>query len=164
MRKLIATIAAAVACAVAPAAYANGLAFEANGARAHSEWGGELGVGYNLSLGGFTLRPIGGVFVYKGDNDRYEEDTFSNGQTRCRDMSNGQFADDEKCNNAAVKAYGKVEATYTLIGSLEFGAGARFSSEKVRAYGTASIPLAPRFRAKGNVGDRYYAVGLRADF
>jgi hypothetical protein len=164
MRKLIAAAATAAALIAAPAALANGVMVEANGARAHSEWGGELGIGYNLSLGGFSLRPIGGVFIYKGDNDRYYEDDLSNGQTRCRDTSNGQFADDEKCNDAAVKPYGKIEATYTLLGSLEFGGGARFSSEKVRAYGTTSVPLAPLVRLKGNIGDRYYAIGLRAGF
>jgi len=145
-------------------AQADGLLIEGNGARAHSEWGGELGVGYNVGAGGFAVRPIVGAFIYQGDNDRYYEDTFSNGQSRCRDSTNGQFADDENCNNTAVKAYAKVEATYTLLGSAEIGGGARFSSEQARLYGTVSFPLAPRIRVKANAGDRYYALGLRADF
>lgn len=143
---------------------AEGLAIEANGARATSEWGGELGVGYNFRLAGFTLRPIAGAFIYSGDNDRYDEQTFDNGQSRCRDLQTGQFADDEKCDNTAVRFYGKVEATYTFVGALEVGGGARYSSDKVRPYGTASFAVAPKLRLKGNVGDRYYALGLRADF
>jgi len=164
MKKILAAALAVVAVGAAPSALANGLIVEANGARANSEWGGELGLGYDLSISGFTLRPIAGAFIYRGDNDRYEEDTFSNGQTRCRDSRNGQFASDSKCDNAAVKAYGKIEATYTLLGGIEFGGGARFSGEKVRPYGTISAPLAPRIRIKGNVGDHYYAAGLRAAF
>lgn len=164
MKKVIAVAIAALAFSAAPIAQANGVAIEANGARAHSVWGGEFGVGYNFTLAGFTLRPIGGAFVYKGDNDRYYEDQFSNGQSRCRDSSTGQFASDAKCDNTAVKAYGKIEATYTLPASVELGGGARFSSEKVRPYGTVSFPIGPKIRVKGNAGDRYYALGLRADF
>ena len=164
MNKIFAAAVAALALSSGPMAHANGIAVEANGARAQSVWGAELGIGYNLSVAGFTLRPIGGAFLYKGDNDRYYNDSFSNGQSRCRDSFTGQFASDGKCDNTAVKAYGKIEATYTLPASIEFGGGARFSSEKVRPYGTASFPLGPKIRVKGNAGDRYYAVGLRADF
>ncbi|SLJ96076.1 hypothetical protein [Novosphingobium mathurense] len=163
MRKLLATATAALALAFSPAANAKGVALEANGARAHSVWGGELGIGYNVTLAGFTLRPMAGAFIYKGDNDRYYEDDLSNGQTRCRDSSNGQFASDAKCDNTAVKGYAKIEATYTLPASIEFGGGARFSSDKVRPYGTLSFPVAPKVRVKANAGDKYYAIGLRAD-
>ena len=145
-------------------AHADGLLIEGNGARAHSEWGGELGVGYNVGAGGFTVRPIVGAFIYQGENDRYRSETTRDGRDICRDLRNGQFADDENCNNTSVKAYAKVEATYTLLGSAEIGGGTRFSSEQARLYGTVSFPLAPRIRVKANAGDRYYAVGLRADF
>jgi hypothetical protein len=60
--------------------------------------------------------------------------------------------------------YAKGEATFTLPASAEIGAGARFSGDRVRAYGTASVPLLPWIRLKGNIGDRYYAIGLRAGF
>lgn len=156
-------LAAALAVQCAPA-FANGIMLEANGARAHERWGGELGVGYAFSAGGFSLRPIVGAFIYQGDNDRYEEDTFSNGQTRCRDTTNGQFADKEKCDNTAVKAYGKVEATYSIPMVAEFGGGARFSSDKVRPYGTVAVPLAPRISIRGNAGPKYYALGLKVGF
>jgi len=155
--------AAAIAVGCVPA-MANGIALEANGARAQGVWGGELGVGYSLSAGGFSLRPMVGAFVYQGDNDRYYEDTFSNGQTRCRDSETGRFAKDAKCDNTAVKAYGRIEATYSIPLVAEVGAGARFSSDKVRPYGTVAVPLAPKIRLKGNAGPKYYALGLAAGF
>lgn len=164
MQKIALLLAAVIGISTAPTAHANGVMIEANGARAQSTWGGELGVGYNFSVAGFTIRPIGGVLIHEGDNDRYYKDTMQNGQTRCRDSSNGQFAKDSECNNMAFKAYGKVEATYTFPRSIEVGGGARFSGEKVRAYGTLSMPIAPKLRLKANGGDRYYALGLRANF
>lgn len=143
---------------------ANGLALEANGARANGRWGGELGIGYAVSAAGFSLRPMIGAFIYKGDNDRYAESTFSNGQTRCRDLRTGQFAKDEECNDLAAKFYGRIEATYSIPLVAEVGGGARFSGDKVRPYGTIAIPLAPRIRLKGNAGPKYYALGLMAGF
>lgn len=81
MKKLATAVLAAISLAWASApAFASSIVVEANGARAHDVWGGELGLGYNLTLGGFTLRPIAGAFVYQGDNDRYQIDHFSNGQ------------------------------------------------------------------------------------
>ena len=159
----VAAIAAAMALHTVSAS-AKGLGLEANGARAHGVWGGELGIGYSLSAGGFSLRPVVGGFLYKGNNDRYYEDTFSNGQTRCRDSETGQFAADEKCDNLAVKAYAKIEATYSIPMFAEIGGGARFSSDKVRPYGTVAVPLAPKIRLKGNAGPKYYALGLTAGF
>lgn len=166
MKKVIwsAVASAALAMGYTPAVSAKGLMVEANGARAQGEWGGEFGVGYAFGAGGFRLRPIVGVFVFAGDNDRYYTDELSNGQERCRDSNNGQFAKDSKCDNTKVKPYGKVEATYSIPLFGEVGVGARFSSSKVRAYGTAAVPLAPKIALKANVGDRYYAVGLRAGF
>ena len=160
-RGIIATI---LTIGIATAAHADGVVVEANGARAHGVWGGELGVGYAFEVSGFTLRPMVGGFVYKGDNDRYYKDQLSNGQTRCRDSQTGYFTKDVKCDNTAVKAYGKIEATYTFPMFAEVGAGARFSGDKVRPYGTASFAVAPKIRVKGNIGDQYYALGLRADF
>jgi len=146
------------------AANAQNIVVEGAGARAHSIWGGELGVGYNLRAGPVTLRPIGGVFLYAGDNDRFQNETFSNGNQICRDLSNGQFADDSDCNNTAAKLYGKVEGTVSVPLFAEIGAGARFSGERVRIYGTAAADIFPRIKLKANVGDRYVALGLMAGF
>lgn len=158
------TALAAASLLVPASANANNIAVEANGARAHEVWGGELGIGYNLSKGPFTLRPMVGAFVYQGDNDRYNNQTFSNGQTVCRDNTNGQFAASERCDNTAVKPYAKLEATVTLAGVTEVGGGARFSSDKVRPYGTAAFSLMPKLKIKANGGPEYYSVGLLASF
>lgn len=145
-----------------PSAASAQIAIEGNGARAQGRWGAELGVGYNLGVGPFTLRPIVGALIHSGDNDGFFEDDFDNGQTRCRDSSNGQFARDDLCNNTALKPYGKVEATFTVPLVAEFGAGARVSSDRMRLYGTAAVNLLPKIKLKGNIGDRYVAIGLMA--
>ncbi|ANK14178.1 hypothetical protein A9D12_07195 [Erythrobacter neustonensis] len=137
---------------------------EGNGARSEGVWGAELGLGYQVTAGGFSLRPIGGVLVYQGDNERYFTDTFNNGQTRCRDRTNGQFADDRLCDDTALKPYGKLEASYTVAGSLELGGGGRYDGGAVRPYGLVSFPIAPRFRVHGNVGEEFFALGLRGAF
>lgn len=156
--------AAYISLAAPTIAHANSVTLEANGARAHDVWGGEIGVGYSVTKGPFTLRPMVGAFVYQGDNDRYSRQTFNNGQTVCRDTTNGQFAASERCDNTAAKAYAKVEATVSITGVAELGGGARFSSDKVRPYGTAAFSLLPKLKLKANGGPEYYAVGLLASF
>lgn len=155
---------AVLAASMTAAPAAAQVQLEANGARAQQRWGGELGLGYSLRLGGFRLTPLGGVFIHRGDNDRYYRDTFSNGQSRCRDSTNGQFADDGDCVNLAAKWYGKLEATYAIPAGPEIGAGARFSGDRTRPYGTIAFPIGPSARIKGNVGDRYYALGVNFGF
>lgn len=163
MKALIqAAIAASVALISTPALAEGGFAFEANAARANERWGGELGVGYGLGSAGFKLRPMVGVFVIRGDNDRYYEDTFSNGQTRCRDSQTGQFADDSECVNVDFKPYGRVEAVYSAQVA-EIGAGVRLSEQKARPYGTIAFS-ASKVRFKVNVGPKYYAGGLQLGF
>ncbi len=158
MKKLaMAAIAAAmgVACA-APAAAQVGV--EANGARADGRWGGELGIGYSIGTAGFKLTPSVGALFYAGDNDRYEKQD-NGGSPRCRDTSNGQYADSDLCNNTKVKPYGRVEATYSIPLFATVGGGVRFGRD-VRPYGTIALPLAPKLKVKGNAGPKYFAAGL----
>lgn len=160
-RFLAAAIAAGTLACATPAAAQIGV--EANGARADHRWGGELGVGYAIPiLPGFRITPAVGVLVFKGDNDRYYEDP-NGGNERCRDSQTGRYAKDSLCDNTEFKAYGRVEATYSIPLSLTLGAGARISDE-VKPYGTIAFPLAPKLQIKGNAGDDYYAVGLRFGF
>ncbi|MFC4593883.1 hypothetical protein [Sphingobium tyrosinilyticum] len=56
--------------------------------------------------------------------------------------------------------YGRVEATYSLPAFATIGAGVRFSSDNTRPYATIAMPIIPKLRVKGNVGPKYYAVGL----
>jgi len=53
-----------------PAA-AEGLGAEANYGRASGHWGTELGAGYSLGLGGFSLTPGAGVYLRDGDTAVY---------------------------------------------------------------------------------------------
>lgn len=154
----IAFMGAVTACTAVMPASAQ-LVLEANGARAEGEWGGELGAGYSLGAAGFRLTPAAGVFLYQGDNDRYYQDD-NGGNPRCRDSRDGQYARDSKCDNTAVKPYGRVEATYSIPLTATVGAGVRISDD-VRPYGTVAFPLAPTLSVKGNAGPHYFALGLR---
>lgn len=168
MKKIVFATAVALTALAAPAS-AGDLAVEAMGARAHGRWGGEFGAGYAFEMSIFKLRPMLGAFLYKGDNDRYYRDDLGNGQSRCRDSTNGQFAKDSNCDNTAVKPYAKLEATISIPAFAEVGAGARFSSDKVEPYGTVAFsispnPVGPAVKIKGNAGEGYYALGLAAGF
>jgi hypothetical protein len=161
-KRIVGVIALAVAVVSTPAGAQ--VVLEGNGARSEGRWGGELGVGYSVvSLGGFRLTPAAGAFIYKNDNDRYYMDD-NGGNPRCRDSSNGQYADSDLCNNADAKFYGRVEATYSFPSALTVGAGVRYMSDEFRPYGTVGFPLAPRISIKGNAGPHYYAAGLQARF
>lgn len=126
-------VALIAAIGTAGTAHANGVMAEANLARAHGEWGAELGGGYALQGGGFTLRPMAGVMLY--DRDGTE-----------------------------TRLFGKVEASYTLPASLEFGLGARFTSDRTRGYALVSMPIAPAVRLRANAGEGYFALGARLSF
>lgn len=93
MKKLAFNLLAVAAfVGLASGAEAKGWGGELTVAKAEDQWGAELGVGYGAAIGPVTIRPVAGAFLYRGDNSRYYEQTFSNGQSRCRDRSNGQFA------------------------------------------------------------------------
>ncbi len=156
-------LASAMAAVCATTAGADGVMVEATGARAQQRWGAELGVGYTVNVGRVNLRPIAGVFIHRGDDDRYDRSTFSNGQSRCRDTRTGQFAKDSDCINIAAKPYGKVEATFAVSPTTEIGGGARFSGDRVRPYGTIAFGRG-QARFKANAGDRYYAIGVGFGF
>ncbi|RIV81162.1 hypothetical protein D2V17_17960 [Aurantiacibacter xanthus] len=149
---------------MATPASAGSVVAEANGARSEGVWGGEVGGGYQIGGYGFALRPMVGTLIYRGDDDRYRMETFSNGQSRCRDLTSGAFASDRKCDDTSFKLYGKLEASFTLPASIEIGAGGRYDGGKVRPYGLVSYPLAPALRVHGNVGEEYLALGVRASF
>ncbi|WP_066515205.1 hypothetical protein [Sphingobium cloacae] len=124
--KILTGAAALTIAALTPAAHADGLGAEVNYGRADGHWGAEIGAGYAMGIGGFTLTPGAGVYLRNGDE----------------------------------RLYGRVEAAYTLPASATIGIGARFSSAHTRPYATLAMPLLPKLRVKGNVGPKYYAVGL----
>lgn len=124
--RLLAGAAALATLSLAPTAHAEGLGAEVNYGRADGHWGAEVGAGYSLGMGGFSLTPGAGIYFRDGDE----------------------------------RLYGRIEAAYTLPASATVGIGARFSGDNTRPYATLAMPLIPKLRVKGNVGPKYYAVGL----
>lgn len=162
MKSIFSATLVVAAALLAGAAHAQPFVFEANGARAGNLNGGELGVGYSALSEHFRLTPIVGAFLYQGDNDRYRQETFSNGTEVCRDTTNGQFAKKENCDNTAVKAYGKLEAA-ARFKQFEIGAGVRVSSETT-AYGLASFEISDQLALKAFAGKDYYGAGVALRF
>lgn len=159
LNKVIGIVLAAVIAGCAMPAHAQ-IVLEANGARADERWGGELGIGYDLALlPGLKVNPAVGALIYTQDNGRYYLDD-NGGSEACRDNTNGRYVDKERCSNTRARAYGRVEATYSVPLIATLGIGARISDEIV-PYGTIAFPIAPRIQLKGNVGYGYYAAGLR---
>lgn len=149
-----------IACATSIAAKTGP---EANDARADGRWGGELGAGYSLPiLPGPRVTPAAGVLLYAEDDCRHHFDDDGGNEAR-RDGTNGRYADRDLRNHTKVRAYGRVEATYSVPLVATFGVGARISDDIV-PYGTVAFPIAPKLQLKGNVGDGYYAAGLRLGF
>ncbi|HEU4961811.1 MAG TPA: hypothetical protein VFT56_15580 [Sphingomonas sp.] len=56
--------------------------------------------------------------------------------------------------------YGRLEAAYQIPLSVKVGAGLRITGDHARPYGTIAYPLLPKLKVKGNLGPKYYAVGL----
>ncbi|HYG27572.1 MAG TPA: hypothetical protein VD906_11755 [Caulobacteraceae bacterium] len=162
-RKIIAAAAALATWSAASAAQA-GIHAEANAASVTEVGGVELGVGYRFAAGKVRVTPIVGLFVTTGEDDgRYREETFSNGNTVCRDTSNGQFADDVNCAaNYDTAAYGKLEAAWRFTDSFELGAGARLTEDEAKPY--AVLGFGSTWGVKAAVGDDYYALGVAFGF
>lgn len=132
---------------------------EANVAKWQGQWGGEIGVGYPiLHDGGFSVTPSVGAFLYDKDHPRFTSD-----DGVCYRRADDVAVDDKHCDGTGLKAYGRVEAMYSLP-MVSLGVGARYMGDSVRAYGTAAMPVMPRIDAKVNVGDGYLAAGLQARF
>lgn len=66
--------------------------------------------------------------------------------------------------DGGTRAYGRVEATYTLPASASFGLGVRISGERTRPYATVAFPLLPKVAIKGNAWDKYYTLGLTVGY
>lgn len=157
MRYRLAALAGLCTLAATPA-MASTVTAEANVARAEGDWGGELAVGVPvIQDGGFSITPGVGAFFHKRDHDGYYED----GSDCFRSFDDAQVSDG-KCDNSGTRLFAKLEATYRL--PVSFGVGARFIGGDLRAYGTASMPLAPHFDVKANIGDHYLAAGVQARF
>lgn len=88
-----------------------------------------------------TLLPIELTFVPGTADPRYYQDTFSNGQTRCRDSQTGQFASNTKCQAPiGIKYSGALEANVQPSLHHPIFVGAGFHAGYARtAYGTIGL-------------------------
>jgi hypothetical protein len=66
--------------------------------------------------------------------------------------------------NDHTRLYGRVEAAYAIPAFAKLGAGLRISGDHTRPYGTIAFPVLPKVAAKGNIGPKYYAVGLTVGY
>lgn len=149
---------------VSSAAHAqSGFGVEANVANDNEVWGGEFGVGYTIEAGPVRIRPGAGVFIFHDEDSRYQSETFSNGQTVCRDTTNGQFADDIHCA-AALRPYGRLEATVVLGEAVELGGGGRVTEDGVTPYGTVGVVVSRAATIRGYAGESYFAGGIALRF
>jgi len=148
-------------CALAAASPAAAkVVAEADVARAEGDWGGEVSVGVPvISDGGFSITPSVGAFFHKRDHDGFYED---DGQ--CLRRSDDAEVSGGRCDDSGTKIFAKAEAVYRLPMSFALGVGARLIGDDLRAYGTASMPLAPFIDGKVNIGDHYLAAGVQARF
>jgi hypothetical protein len=62
--------------------------------------------------------------------------------------------------NDHTRLYGRIEAAVAIPAFAKVGAGLRISGDHTRPYATIAFPLVPKLAAKGNIGPKYYAVGL----
>lgn len=153
------TVAAAAICLLSTGAHAqsaSGLTLEAGYAEAFEVQGAEVGVGYRLNAGAFHFTPTIGGFIYQSDDDRYY---FDASVDRCRDRTNGQFARDIQCNDAAVDAFGRLEATVSFR-KIDAGVGYRIAEEESVVYGTVSVKVGEMWAVKANAGQDYVGLGV----
>lgn len=116
--------------------HADGTAFVGYASGAHN--GLEFGLGFVKEIARFAIsvQPIAGVFYSVESDSRYSEETFSNGRMICRDHSNGQFADKEKCSGDIGFEYTpSVEFLFRFESPFVIGAGFR-GGEKPGSFGT----------------------------
>lgn len=159
-----AVLAASAALTLSGTASAQGLVADAAGARVHGQNGIEGTVGYRIGILGFSITPSIGAFATRSDEERFLEEPYPEGGTRCRDSRDGDLVHDLRCENADLRLIGRVEATYAIPLLAEAGLGVRIAKGATTPYATAAIPIFPMAKLKGNIGEDYIALGLRVGF
>lgn len=66
--------------------------------------------------------------------------------------------------DGGTRAYGRIEATYSVPASITFGAGLRLSGANTRPYATFALPLLPKVAVKTNLSPKYYTAGVTLGF
>jgi|JI9StandDraft_2_1071091.scaffolds.fasta_scaffold118825_1 hypothetical protein len=102
------------------------------------------------------------LVLFENEDDQYESQSFSNGNTVCRDLSNGQFADESHCA-PDVSWRGTATGEFNLGDHLSLGGGYLFG-EQDAAFGSLRYNFNDTFSLLGRAGDEYASVALVAHF
>ena len=118
----------------------------------------ELGVIYQpASWIEFGFSPANLVF-FENEDDNFENQNLGNGQTRCRNLSNGQFADDYNCA-PDVSWRGTATAALNLGDNVSVGGGYLFGEQEA-AFGSLSYNFNDNFSLLGRAGDEYASLAV----
>ncbi len=134
MKRVLAIGLATLAIGIAVPAAAQ-VAAEGNVAKMDGDWGGEIGLAYDAPL-------VPGLLNFS--------------------LGGGAFVHDG-ADDVDIDLYARAEAKATVADTFALGAGARLGSD-LDFYGTVEVPLAPLLKLKGNIGEDYFAAGLRFGF
>jgi len=153
------------ALALAPLlAHADGLiAGVAYAERANTK-GAEVELGYRKTFTniGLNLIPLSGILYSKPD-PRYRQETFSNGSTVCRDLSNGQFSDKDNCSKSGFD-YGFIASLdYAVTPSIFLGGGVRVG-KRTDAFATVRAQLNTSLTLQAKAGGDYLSIGASWGF
>jgi hypothetical protein len=140
--------------------YADGPVASLNYATRDDFKGAELEVGYQKTFASWRVNviPLSGI-IHRKDDSRYREETFSNGQEVCRDTTNGQFADKDKCNQTGFD-YGFIAgADFVATERFHVGGGIRIGKE-TDVFGMARYRLTDRVSIQAKAGGDYRSIGI----
>jgi hypothetical protein len=153
--------------ALAPiTSYADGIVAGLGYAQRDSIQGLEIELGYRKSYNSWAVNimPLTGILSFGSNTDStYREETFDNGTTVCRDHSNGQFANKEKCNNIDFDYAAILSADYSLTEMFALGAGVRVGNN-VDAFGTLRAKLSDIIAVQVNGSPKYFSANVLFDF
>lgn len=98
------------------------------------------------------------LVLYENENDLYEQETFGNGATVCRDLSNGQFTDEENCA-PELSWRGNVTGEVNLSDEFSVGGGYLFGDQEA-GFGSLRYNFSPSMALVGRVSESYTSAML----
>ena len=128
--------------------------------------GGAVFAGITVGVGPvFVSFNPADLILSEGDTYPYYRDEFSNGQSRCRNSLNGQFAEDSNCIAIESEHTFSFDAVAVLPKAhILLGGGRRFETDRDLWFGSVGASWLKNdgrvmFTLRGNFGDSY-ASGL----
>jgi hypothetical protein len=140
------------------------------GTDAGSIGGLALTAGLGLRAGPFLMAlNVMDVTLSRGDTGPYYVDEFSNGQSRCRNGDNGQFASDSKCVAIDTDYAASADLNLLVPGTpLFLGGGGRIGGDDDLWYGSIGAAWGSSSRRlwvlRGNVGKDYVSGLISVGF